>query len=281
MSWKACVATSSGPTAFGPMLYAGRVRECVQVSRELGFEGIEVSMRSTAELDRRELEGWLSAAGLRLAAVASGRAFLQDGLCLASPDQSVRAGAVTRVSELAAFAAAFDAPVIVGLLRGKTAEPGDLERFVGGMRDCADEAARHGGRLVVEAINRYETALLTTAAETVTAVRRIDRPNVQVLLDSFHMNIEEVSLGDAIRATGRHLGHFHIADSNRRAAGMGHLDFGEVAAALRDIGYRGWLSAEILPLPDDKAAAEQARRSAAAISDTTSPRDTGGKQSHG
>ena len=268
MSWKACVATSSGPTAFGPMLYAGRVRECVQVSRELGFEGIEISMRSTAELDRRELEAWLGAADLRLAAVASGRAYLQDGLCLSSPDEAVRTAAVARVSELTAFAAAFDAPVIVGLLRGKTADAGDLERFITSMRACADEAARHGGRLLVEAINRYETALLTTAAETVAAVRQVDMPNVQVLLDGFHMNIEEASLGDAIRATGRHLGHFHIADSNRRAAGMGHLDFVEVAAALRDIGYDGWLSAEILPLPDDRAAAEQARRFTAAINET-------------
>jgi sugar phosphate isomerase/epimerase len=82
------------------------------------------------------------------------------------------------------------------------------------------------------------------------------------------MNIEEVSLGAAIRATGVHLGHFHIVDSNRRAAGMGHVDFAEVAAALDDIHYEGWISAEILPLPDDRAAAEQARRFAATIRKT-------------
>ena len=102
-------------------------------------------------------------------------------------------------------------------------------------------------------------------------MERIERPDVAVLLDAFHMNIEEVSLGAAIRATGAHLGHFHLVDSNRRAAGMGHVDFAEVAAALRDIHYEGWLSAEILPLPDDRAAAEQARRFAAAINDTPIP----------
>ena len=97
-------------------------------------------------------------------------------------------------------------------------------------------------------------------------MERIGSPDVSVLLDVFHMNIEEVSIGAAIREAGARLGHFHLADSNRRAAGMGHVDFAEVAAALRDAGYRGWLSAEILPLPDDRAAAEQARRFAASIS---------------
>ncbi|MGD0997582.1 MAG: sugar phosphate isomerase/epimerase family protein [Thermoleophilia bacterium] len=269
MSWKACVATSAGPTGFGPMLYAGRVGECVAVSRELGFEGIEISMRSPAELDRRELETLLRDAHLELAALASGRVFLEDGLSLTDSDESRRARAVSRVKELLDYGALFGAPVIVGLARGGGPPDGDLDsavgRFVASMRECADYAAGLGVGLVVEAINRYETALLNTAAQTVAALEQVGRPNVAVLLDVFHMNIEEVSIGDAIRATGARLGHFHLVDSNRRAAGMGHIDFDEVAAALADIGYDGWLSAEVLPLPDDRAAAEQARRYAAAI----------------
>ena len=142
------------------------------------------------------------------------------------------------------------------------------------MRECAEHASRLGAGLLVEAINRYETPLLCTAAQTVAAVERIGAPNVHVLLDAFHMNIEEVSLGDAIRATGEHLGHFHIADSNRQAAGMGHLDFVEAAEGLAAIGYDGWLSAEILPLPSDRAAAEQARRFATKVNDMLVPRPT-------
>ncbi len=273
MSWNASIATSSGPTAFGPMLFAGRVRECVQAAAELGLEGLEVSVRSTEELDAHDLRAWLDdAGGLRLAAVASGRAFLHDGLCLSSEDEAVRAAAVERVGELAAFAAGFDAPVIVGLLRGKTDEQGALDRFVEAMRACADEAAAAGGRLAIEAINRYETAMLTTAAETVDAVERIGRDNVGILLDTFHMNIEEVSLAGAVRRAGDRLAHVHIADSNRRAAGMGHVDFVEVAHALHDIGYRGWLSAEILPLPDDREAAAQARRAATMMNEAVAPR---------
>ena len=271
MNWPACVATASGRTGFGPMLFPGRVREAALVSRELGFDGIEISMRSPAELGRPELEALLSETGLQLAALSSGRAFLEDGLSLTDPDKAGRARAVQRIVELAEYAAEFDAPLIVGLVRGKAPADGDLDaavgRFVESMRECADRTAATAGRFVVEAINRYETPLLNTAAATVAAVECIGSPGVGVLLDVFHMNIEEVSIATAIRTTGAHLGHFHIVDSNRRAAGMGHVDFGEVVTALHDAGYAGWLSAEILPLPDDRAAAEQARRFAATINE--------------
>jgi 5-keto-L-gluconate epimerase len=263
------MATSAGPTGFGPLLYAGRVGECVAVSRELGFEGIEIAMRSPAELDQRELEGLLHDAGLSLAALGSGRMFGEDGLCLSDADEAGRAAAVARVNELVDFGAPFGAPVIVGLARGNRPPDGDLDgalaRFVESMRECADHAAGAGSGLVIEAINRYETAFLNTAAQTVAAVERIGRSNVKVLLDVFHMNIEEVDIAAAVRTTGPLLGHFHLVDSNRRAAGMGHVDFDQVVAALADIGYDGWLSAEVLPQPDDRAAAEQARRYATSL----------------
>jgi 5-keto-L-gluconate epimerase len=275
MSWRACFCTASGPTGFGPMLFPGRVREAALVSRELGFDGLEIAMRAPEELERRELDALLRETGLQLAALGSGRSFFEDGLSLTDADEAGSTRAVERVVELAEYAAAFGVPLVIGLVRGKAPADGDLEaaleRFIAGMRQCVDRTVASGASFLIEAINRYETPLLTTAAETVAAVEQIDRPAVAVLLDAFHMNIEEASIGAAIRATGERLGHVHIVDSNRRAAGMGHVDFAEVAAALHDIHYDGWLSAEILPLPDDRAAAEQARRFAAAINETPVP----------
>jgi sugar phosphate isomerase/epimerase len=265
VSWKACLATSSGPTGFGPLLYAGRVRECARVSRELGFEGIEISMRGPDELDRRELEAVLREHRLELAALASGRIFLEEGLSLADPDEAARGRAVVRVLQLIEYGAAFGAPVIVGLARGRGAggeeERGqELDRFAESMQQCADHAARQRVGLLLEAINRYETALLNTVADAHPIVERVGRSNLTILLDVFHMNIEEVSIDDAVRATGAHLGHVHVVDSNRRAPGLGHIDYVPIVEALREVGYHGWLSAEVLPLPGDRAAAEQARR---------------------
>jgi sugar phosphate isomerase/epimerase len=81
--------------------------------------------------------------------------------------------------------------------------------------------------------------------------------NVKLLCDLFHMNIEEVSHAETLRACGRHVGHVHFADSNRQAIGFGDMAVAPVIAALKDIGYAGYLSGEILPLPDSAAAAAQ------------------------
>ena len=86
---------------------------------------------------------------------------------------------------------------------------------------------------------------------------RLTATNVKLLADLYHMNIEEVNLPAAIRSAGPFIGHVHFADSNRRAAGMGHTDFAPIIGALKDTGFAGYLSAEILPLPDSLAAAKQ------------------------
>jgi sugar phosphate isomerase/epimerase len=80
------------------------------------------------------------------------------------------------------------------------------------------------------------------------------------LADLFHMNIEESDLAAALRAGGKHIGHVHFVDSNRRPAGLGHIDYAPVVRALADIGYDGYASAEALPYPDSAAAAYQTMR---------------------
>jgi sugar phosphate isomerase/epimerase len=79
------------------------------------------------------------------------------------------------------------------------------------------------------------------------------------LADTFHMNIEEVSIPQALEFAAERLGHVHLVDSNRRAPGQGHIDFAACAAALRRTGYAGYLCAEILPWPDSRQAASWAR----------------------
>jgi sugar phosphate isomerase/epimerase len=80
---------------------------------------------------------------------------------------------------------------------------------------------------------------------------------VKLLCDLFHMNIEEADVAGAVAACGRHVGHVHWADSNRRAVGFGHIEPASVVAALRTIGYEGYLSAEVFPLPTADAAARR------------------------
>jgi sugar phosphate isomerase/epimerase len=260
---RASIVTSPAPSAFGPLLFAGDLPAAARAARDLGFDGIEINTMGPEELPSATLRGLLQDNGLQLTAVSSGRIYVDGKATLSDPDPEVRASVIGRLERLAGFAAEFEAPIVIGLLRGERLVDGNSAKtaalFVESMQKVAGYAATLGIDVYLEAINRYETALFNTAEQTVEVVRQIDQANVKILLDVFHMNIEEVSIADAIRATGLLLGHFHVADSNRHAPGRGHVDFTEIGTALRDIGYQGWISGEHLPLPDSFSAAKQTR----------------------
>lgn len=121
----------------------------------------------------------------------------------------------------------------------------DFERSVKNMRTLADLAADHGITLCMESLNRFEGYMINDAAEDTAYVRAVDKPNVKAMLDTFHMNIEEDSVPDAIRSTAGLLGHFHVGEANRRCpAPGGRIDWKAVGGALRDIGYDGYVVME-------------------------------------
>ena len=107
------------------------------------------------------------------------------------------------------------------------------------VRELADYALAYGVTLTLETVNRFEQFLINDAAEATSFVKDVNRQNVKVMLDSFHMNIEEDSFYDAIVATGSYLGHFHIGEANRKVPGKGRLPWEEIGRALRQIGYDG------------------------------------------
>jgi sugar phosphate isomerase/epimerase len=151
------------------------------------------------------------------------------------------------------------APAIIGSMQGRWGGGVNHEEaFVllcEALIVLGEHARRHGVPLIYEPLNRYETNLFNTLEGGVALLESIPGANVKLLADLFHMNIEEADLAAAIRAGGAHIGHVHLADSNRRPAGAGHTDFAPVAAALRDIGYDGYVSAECFPHPDSGVAA--------------------------
>ena len=110
---------------------------------------------------------------------------------------------------------------------------------VEGVRTLSELAKPYGIRLGMEVLNRFENYLLNTAEEGIRFVREVDRDNVKVMLDTFHMNIEEDSISDAILAAGDLLGHFHTGECNRKVPGQGRMPWKEIGEALRKIGYQG------------------------------------------
>jgi D-psicose/D-tagatose/L-ribulose 3-epimerase len=115
----------------------------------------------------------------------------------------------------------------------------DIDLLAPQLKELATYAGERGVVLCVEPLNRFETSFLNLAEQAIEIVDRVDHPACGILLDTFHMNIEEHSIGAAIRSAGRRLKHLHACENDRGAPGSGHIDFAEVAAACKAIGYTG------------------------------------------
>jgi D-psicose/D-tagatose/L-ribulose 3-epimerase len=115
----------------------------------------------------------------------------------------------------------------------------ELDTLEKHLRTLATYAADHGVVLGLEPLNRFETSFINTHEQAIEIIDRVDHPACRIMLDTFHMNIEEKSLGEAIRATGQRLCHLHACENDRGAPGSGNVAWGEVAQALKDIDYTG------------------------------------------
>ena len=119
-----------------------------------------------------------------------------------------------------------------------------VARVVAGLREAGDYAGERGVVLAVEPLNRFETDFCNTAVQAVELVEMVDRASVGVMLDTFHMNMEDDDLPQAIRATGKHLVHFQANENHRGFLGTGHIEWGPICRALADIGYGGAITLE-------------------------------------
>ncbi len=207
-----------------------------------GYDGLE--LKGDLELyDPAEVRTVLDDHGLAVLSLTP------EDVDLPHPDATVRAQAVDYYLRLLDFAAEVGAPMVgchgaVGRIRPVASYEQEYVNFVVGVQRIAERALELGLQLAIEVLNRYESHLLNTAEEAVHFVEEVGMSNVGILLDAYHMNIEEANLADAIRTVGERLFLFHIADSNRQAVGRGHTDFQGVIRALKDIGYNGSIIVE-------------------------------------
>lgn len=260
-----CATISAPGSSFSPILFVGDYEAQIERIAKLGFRGVELHIRDPRAVDARGILAKARALGVRIATIGTGQAYVDEGLSFTSADREVYGRAIQRIKDQIDLAQYWGSKVIIGTIRGKLpAEPGARAKALGQMvqafHEVAGYAAGRGVTLTVEAINRYEMNFLNTAGETLEFIDGLGEPALGLHLDTFHMNIEEVSMTDAIRRAGRKLVHIHFADSNRYAPGWGHIDFSAVVQALRDIGYDGVIALEHFPVPEPDAASIQGLR---------------------
>ena len=259
---KLSLVLSTHAAQFEAVALKGELEDNLAKIAGWGYDGVELAIRDPALVDAAALERWISRYGLEVPAIGTGQAWGEEGLSFTDADLGVRAAAVARIKSHIPLAARLNALIIIGLIRGITPEgqsqAESMRAFEEAMRQCAEAAADEGVRLVIEPLNRYETDLIHSAEEGLAFLERVGAENVGLLLDTFHMNVEEPSLAEALRRSGERTFHVHLADSNRWYPGAGHIDFAGFVQTLEELGYGGYLSGEFLPRPDADTAAQRA-----------------------
>lgn len=259
---KLSMVLSTHAAQFEAVAFKGDFEANVARIAGFGYDGVELAIRDPKLVDPDELQAVIAHHKLVMPAIGTGQAWGEEGLCFTSDDSNIRQAAIERVKSHIPLAAKFNASVILGLIRGITpkgqSHTQSMAYLVEALQECSAAAAPHGVRYALEPLNRYETDLIHTVADGLDLIERVGADNFGLLLDTFHMNIEEPSIEESIRICGDRIFHFHVADSNRWHPGAGHLDFKRILDALFATGYNGFVSGEFMPIPDADTGARNA-----------------------
>lgn len=214
-----------------------------------GMDFVELLVPEPGELDLDAARGALAASGLSV--VLAARVNLQRDL--ASEDEAAHRAGIAYLKACVEVARSLGAQIVGGPLygaplvfAGRAPAPVDedrrarrVARVVAGLRAAAAFAADNGVVLGLEPLNRFETDVANTTRHGLALVEEVGSPALGVMLDTFHMNMEDPDIPAAIRAAGSRLVHFQANENNRGFVGTGHLDWTAIARALADAGYRG------------------------------------------
>ena len=235
-------------------------RRFAMISR-LGYDGVELLIENPRGVDVEKLKRLAESCNLEVPAIGTGPTYLRYGLSFVDLNQKIRRAAVKRVKNYLTLASKLNALVIIGLIRGKIGADASYKRAWRRVKHCLSKCALaaedFGVMMALEPINRYETNIINTLDEASQMVDELRSGQVKVMADTFHMNIEEASIAEALLRAWERLIHVHVADSNRLAPGMGHLNFSEIISTLKAIKYNGYVSAEILLRPSFPIAAQK------------------------
>lgn len=218
---------------------------------DLGFDILEVGAAGIVNMSDEALAS-LKAEAKKYNIILTAGIGLPQQYDVSSVDENVRSNGITFMKKILDALAKADIHKIGGTVYSywpaDYSKPIDkqaaLRQSIKSVRELADYAAKLDITLLIEVLNRFEQFLLNDAAEAIQYVKEVGKDNVKILLDSFHMNIEEDNMSDAIRSTGNYLGHFHIGECNRKVPGKGRMPWAELGQALHDINYDGYIVME-------------------------------------
>lgn len=255
------VATPDVSESAAVTAYQGPLDNSLKTLSSLGYEGVEFMTLNPDKLNVRKIKKLLKKYNLSCTMVCTGEIFGQLGISYTSPDAKKRKEAIERTKRIIDFAASLDAKVNIGRIRGDYCDAISRDKTdiyaVLAFHELADYAASRKVVLALEPITIMQTGFINTVEEAAEMVHRIGNESFRLMMDVFHMNLEEKDLYESIRKYCSLNVHVHLADNNRRYPGQCGLDFKKIIQTFRDSGYEGDYTTEIYQLPDMKTSAEE------------------------
>ena len=246
MNWKFSIVVSleRGLKPFGISCKLDEIEKI----KEIGYDGIELFIKDPSKIKVGKIKETCENLGLRICGVGTGASYGIYGLSLTSPSVSTRKKVMERIEEYAKVCSSFECLMIIGSMKGNvTNYKRGWKLLVSSLKKCNKILENYGVYMVLEPLNRYESNIINTAAEAKKLIDEVGGKRIFLMLDTFHMNIEERNIKETIRKFSAWLKHIHFADSNRLVPGLGHLNFKEILSILKKINYKNFISIEILP----------------------------------
>lgn len=249
---KKAIVLSTSDAEFDALSFKGSLSDGIKRAKDLGYDGVEIAIRDPLSVNVAEIIKIKDENSIEIVAIGTGQAYHKEGLFMTSPDRDIRKRTRERLFSQIDFASNFGAHLIIGLIRGSITDipfERGVEYFIQEMKEIGKYAKEKGVKIVIEPINRYELNFINNVNDALPILKELNMSHVGLLLDTFHMNIEEPIIEESIKQAGKFILHFHVADSNRWPPGYGHLNFESIFTALFSTGYNGYVSGEMLPKP--------------------------------
>jgi sugar phosphate isomerase/epimerase len=244
--------------------YSGNLSLAFAKIAAFGYDGVEFMTKNPSLLDGPAIRHLLDEHNLELSQICTGHVWGEDKLGLVDQQANPSPQGMARLKAIVDFAAAHfepGVPVNIGRSRGpgNPAQPEkSLAAYEAAFQELADYALPKKVRLTLEPITATIASFIITSQDGIEMCRRVNRPNFGLMLDVYHMNIEDVDIYQSIREAKKYCWHVHVCDNNRKWPGSAHLDFATIIATLNEIGYTAFIGTEMLPWPDPDTSARSA-----------------------
>lgn len=274
---KTSVSLSAFPAREGmPVLFSGGTRENAAMIAGLGYDGVDLFIKDPVSEESQKTIELLKEYELGIGVIMPA-ALAGEGFTLGDTRREIRRECIRRVGEIIELAGEIGGMVSLGLVRGRRCMGESMEDFYARFTESCEELLKISEpakvSLLIEPINRYEINTINSSEEGLAYIQKSGLP-LYLMLDTFHMNIEDVSMEAAFQKALPLTKHIHFLDSNRLAPSMGHLDMAGYYELIEETGYAGYLCLEALPKPDFHTCASRG----AAFFDSMKKRKTGGEK---